>query len=58
MVNIHIIYVSFNEWGSYRNRPGFVYIYESYAKYGNLKLIGDDDGTASGKVRCVRDVID
>lgn len=49
---------SFNEWGSYRNRPGFVYIYESYAKYGNLKLIGDDDGTASGKVRCVRDVID
>lgn len=49
---------SFNEWGSYRNRPGFVYIYESYAKYGNLKLIGDDDGTASGKVRCVRDVVD
>lgn len=49
---------SFNEWGSYRNRPGFVYIYESYAKYGNLKLIGGDDGTASGKVRCVRDVVD
>lgn len=55
---------SFNGWGNYvdsyrnPNRPGFVYIYESNAKYGNLKLIGDDDGTASGKVRCVRDVVD
>lgn len=54
---------SFNGWGNYvdsygnPNRPGFVYIYESNAKYGNLKLIGDDDGTASGKVRCVRDVV-
>lgn len=49
---------SFDGWPGYTDgRPGFVYIYESKAKYGNLKLIGDDDGTASGKVRCVRDVI-
>lgn len=48
---------SFDGWPGYTDgRPGFVYIYESKAKYGNLKLIGDD-GTASGKVRCVRDVI-
>ena len=49
---------SFDGWPGYTDgRPGFVYIYESKAKYGNLRLIGDDDGTASGKVRCVRDVI-
>lgn len=49
---------SFNGWSGYRDgRPGFVYIYESNADYGNLKLIGNDDGTASGKVRCVRDVV-
>lgn len=49
---------SFDGWPGYTDgRPGFVYIYESIAKYGNLKLIGGDDGTASGKVRCVRDVI-
>lgn len=49
---------SFDGWPGYTDgRPGFVYIYESKAKYGNLMLIGDDDGTASGKVRCVRDVI-
>lgn len=49
---------SFDGWPGYTDgRPGFVYIYGSKAKYGNLKLIGDDDGTASGKVRCVRDVI-
>lgn len=49
---------SFDGWPGYTDgRPGFVYIYESKAKYGNLKLIGGDDGTASGKVRCVRDVI-
>lgn len=50
---------SFNGWTGYTDgRPGFVYIYESNADYGNLKLIGNDDGTASGKVRCVRDVVD
>lgn len=49
---------SFDGWPGYTDgRPGFVYIYESSADYGNLKLIGGDDGTASGKVRCVRDVI-
>lgn len=49
---------SFDGWPGYTDgRPGFVYIYESIADYGNLKLIGGDDGTASGKVRCVRDVI-
>lgn len=49
---------SFDGWPGYTDgRPGFVYIYESNADYGNLKLIGGDDGTASGKVRCVRDVI-
>lgn len=50
---------SFDGWPGYTDgRPGFVYIYESSADYGNLKLIGGDDGTASGKVRCVRDVVD
>lgn len=49
---------SFDGWPGYTDgRPGFVYIYESSADYGNLKLIGGGDGTASGKVRCVRDVI-
>lgn len=49
---------SFDGWPGYTDgRPGFVYIYEASADYGNLKLIGGDDGTASGKVRCVRDVI-
>ena len=54
---------SFNGWGNYHdesynpNRPGFVYVYESNANYGNLKLI-DEAETASGKVRCVRDVVD
>lgn len=49
---------SFDGWPGYTDgRPGFVYIYESSADYGNLMLIGGDDGTASGKVRCVRDVI-
>lgn len=49
---------SFDGWPGYTDgRPGFVYIYESIADYGNLKLIDGDDGTASGKVRCVRDVI-
>lgn len=53
---------SFNGWGDYRNnRPGFVYVYEYNnnnpdASYGNLMLL-TGDGT-SGKVRCVRDVVD
>ena len=53
---------SFNGWGDYQNnRPGFVYVYEynNYnpdASYGNLMLL-TGDGT-SGKVRCVRDVVD
>ena len=52
---------SFNGWGDYRdNRPGFVYVYEynNYnpsASYGNLMLL-TGNGT-SGKVRCVRDVV-
>ena len=52
---------SFNGWGDYRNnRPGFVYVYEYNnnnpgASYGNLMLL-TGDGT-SGKVRCVRDVV-
>lgn len=58
---------SFNGWGNYKdtngnaNRPGFVYVYEYNnnnpdASYGNLMLL-TGDGT-SGKVRCVRDVVD
>lgn len=58
---------SFNGWGNYKdtygnaNRPGFVYVYEynNYnpdASYGNLMLL-TGNGT-SGKVRCVRDVVD
>ena len=53
---------SFNGWGGYQNnRPGFVYVYEYNndnpgASYGNLMLL-TGNGT-SGKVRCVRDVVD
>lgn len=58
---------SFNGWGNYKdtygnaNRPGFVYVYEYNnsnpdASYGNLMLL-TGNGT-SGKVRCVRDVVD
>ena len=58
---------SFNGWGDYKdtygnaNRPGFVYVYEYNknnpgASYGNLMLL-TGNGT-SGKVRCVRDVVD
>ncbi len=57
---------SFNGWGNYKdtygnaNRPGFVYVYEYNnnnpdASYGNLMLL-TGNGT-SGKVRCVRDVV-
>lgn len=55
---------SFNGWGNYKdtygnaNRPGFVYVYEynNNNPYGNLMLL-TGNGT-SGKVRCVRDVVD
>lgn len=49
---------SFNDWPGYTNRQGFVYVYESKNKYGNLKLLGDGEEVTGGKVRCVRDVID
>lgn len=49
---------SFDGWPGYTDdRPGFVYIYESNADYGNLKLLQDRESGNGGKVRCVRDVI-
>lgn len=49
---------SFDGWPGYTdNRPGFVYIYESNADYGNLKLLQGWESRNGGKVRCVRDVI-
>lgn len=50
---------SFNGWTGYTDgRPGFVYIYESNADYGNLKLLQGSESLIGGKVRCVRDVVD
>lgn len=49
---------SFDGWPGYTDdRPGFVYIYESNADYGNLKLLQGWESGNGGKVRCVRDVI-
>ena len=49
---------SFDGWPGYTDdRPGFVYIYESNADYGNLKLLQGRESGNGGKVRCVRDVI-
>lgn len=49
---------SFDGWPGYTDdRPGFVYIYESNADYGNLKLLQGWESDNGGKVRCVRDVI-
>lgn len=49
---------SFDGWPGYTDgRPGFVYIYESSADYGNLKLLQGWESGNGGKVRCVRDVI-
>lgn len=49
---------SFDGWPGYTDdRPGFVYIYESNADYGNLKLLQGWESENGGKVRCVRDVI-
>lgn len=49
---------SFDGWPGYTDdRPGFVYIYESNADYGNLKLLQGWESRNGGKVRCVRDVI-
>lgn len=49
---------SFDGWRGYTDdRPGFVYIYESNADYGNLKLLQGQESGTGGKVRCVRDVI-
>ena len=44
---------------NYGGRTGFYYVYEGYQRYGNLKLrdIGEGDGP-SGKVRCVRDIVE
>lgn len=48
---------SFKDWGAYKgnNRLGFVYDVDATGSYGNLRLI---DGNFSGKVRCVRDVVE
>ena len=49
---------SFDGWPGYTDdRLGFVYIYESNADYGNLKLLQGWESGNGGKVRCVRDVI-
>lgn len=49
---------SFNEWTGYTNRPGFVYLYDVNNRYGNLKLLSDNEHLQNAKVRCVRDVVD
>lgn len=48
---------SFKDWGDYQgnNRLGFVYDVDATGSYGNLRLI---DSNFSGKVRCVRDVVE
>lgn len=48
---------SFKDWGAYKgnNRLGFVYDVDATGSYGNLRLI---DSNFSGKVRCVRDVVE
>lgn len=50
---------SFDGWAGYTDgRPGFAYVYESNAKYGNLKLLNSGEANQTNvKVRCVRDVI-
>lgn len=50
---------SFDGWAGYTDgRPGFAYVYESNAKYGNLKLLNSGEANQTDvKVRCVRDVI-
>ena len=51
---------SFDGWAGYTDgRPGFAYVYESNAKYGNLKLLNSGEANQTNvKVRCVRDVVD
>lgn len=50
---------SFNGWTGYNGRPGFAYVYESNADYGNLKLLNSGEANQTNvKVRCVRDVVD
>ncbi len=51
---------SFDGWAGYTDgRPGFAYVYESNAKYGNLKLLNSAEANQMNvKVRCVRDVVD
>lgn len=50
---------SFNGWTGYNGRPGFAYVYESNADYGNLKLLNSAEANQMNvKVRCVRDVVD